>query len=287
MPHLCGWATAMKRPAPGPCPTYAAGVAGRRGAPTKRPPNGMLLSHAEADLATAALAGRELPGDLVQQVSSITMGQLFFILGHIQKLSAQAPVTAQALLAQNPQICHALLHAECLAGMTEEPALPMTGEELKRAKAKARRIQEDLESHELPPPAGGPPPPAAVNQATAAPPQSATTGAMLSAAVSKFANKAASPAGHPTFFPVFAKSQAARLPGAPPFGGAPQPPPPRAPMPASALFGAAAAADLGSEEDKQHLLDKVMQLTPEQIGKLPEETKVQLLTFLQQHSSQP
>ena len=106
----------------------------------------------------------------------MTMGQLFYILSHIQKLSAtaqvekligirefdiesalseqqtcqaQAPVTAQRILAENPQICHvkrlavseatlegiywesgefltafqALLHAECLAGMLDEPGL--------------------------------------------------------------------------------------------------------------------------------------------------------------------
>ncbi|CAJ1410952.1 unnamed protein product [Effrenium voratum] len=56
---------------------------------------------------TASLAGRELPKDLVQQVSNVNMGQLFYILGHIQKLSAQAPVTAQRILAENPQICQA------------------------------------------------------------------------------------------------------------------------------------------------------------------------------------
>merc|ERR1719330_1789989 len=147
------------------------------------------------DAATSSLAGRELPADLVQQVSNLTMGQLFYILGHIQKLSAQAPVTAQALLAENPQICHALLHAECLAGMIEEPLLPMTADELRRAKAKARHMQEQLESHELPQPAG------------AQMPVGVPSGASLAVgtALSKYAPRA--PPAHIMTSAMFAKSR--------------------------------------------------------------------------------
>jgi len=239
----------------------------------------MLLDGAEADLATASLAGRELPGDLVQQVSDLTMGQLFYILSHIQKLSAQAPVTAQALLAENPQICHALLHAECLAGMMEEPLLPMTGEELKKAKSMARQMQEDLADHELPQPAAG----AAAAQGR---PMPVVPNGMLpvGAPVSKFAARPPFPllVGPP----VYAKSQAARLPRptAAPFGvGAPVPAPPSFAGPLASSLG---LGNLSNEEEKQSLLHKAMQLTPEQISRLPEETKFQLLTFLQQQSQQ-
>ncbi|CAE7322271.1 axeA1 [Symbiodinium pilosum] len=154
----------------------------------QRPPAGM-----------ASLAGRELPSDLVQQVSNVTMGQLFYILSHIQKLSAQAPVTAQRILAENPQICHALLHAECLAGMLDEPGLPLSAEELQRAKAKARQLQDEMSQHELPPP---PPPPSE------------------------------------------------------------EPP-----------------------DQKAQLMQKLMQLTPDEISRLPQVTKVQLLNFLKQNKS--
>eukprot|EP00416_Gambierdiscus_australes_P029260 CAMPEP_0171093576 /NCGR_PEP_ID=MMETSP0766_2-20121228/39158_1 /TAXON_ID=439317 /ORGANISM="Gambierdiscus australes, Strain CAWD 149" /LENGTH=181 /DNA_ID=CAMNT_0011552041 /DNA_START=189 /DNA_END=734 /DNA_ORIENTATION=- len=180
------------------------------------------------------------------------MGQLFYILGHIQKLSAQAPVTAQALLAENPQICFALLHAESLAGMMEEPELPMTSEELKKAKLKARQMQEDLAVHELPPPATG--------------------------------QAQVPPLAHAALSPVFAKSQALRLhPGVVPGGPAHSP---RVAVAAPKVHGALSSADAGTEDQKQNLLNKVMQLTPEQIGRLPEGTKVQLLTFLQQQSQQ-
>lgn len=255
-----------------------------------------------AAAATASLAGRELPADLVQQVSSVTMGQLFYILGHIQKLSAQAPVTAQALLAERPQICHALLHAECLAGMMEEPLLPMTADELQRTKATARRMREEVENHELPPP-----------------PEVAAAKAAMQSGISKY-GKAAPPPG----FAAAARAAACGAAGfckAPP--GAPPPPPPlhhglpqaghlmamqqqglRQPPPVAHAaaqaqaaghaghmghggdpFAAMAAASGGPPGDeKQQLMEKLVLLTPEQIARLPEQTKVQLLQFLQQNS---
>lgn len=162
-----------------------------------------------------ALAGRELPKDLVQQVSNITMGQLFYIMGHIQKLSAQAPVTAQRILAENPQICHALLHAECLAGMLDEPVLPLSADELQRTKEKAQQMQEEMSKHEMPPPA----PPAPEN-----------------------------------------------FPG-----------------PASAATGSVATAPALGQDQKAQLMQKLMQLSPEQISRLPQNTKMQLLSFLEQN----
>ena len=63
----------------------------------------------------------DLAPEIAQQVQRFTMGQLFHLLRHIKKLAAQAPAQAQLLLVQHPPICHALLHAECLAGTVEEP----------------------------------------------------------------------------------------------------------------------------------------------------------------------
>eukprot|EP00440_Ansanella_granifera_P066993 gb/GFBE01072651.1/.p1 GENE.gb/GFBE01072651.1/~~gb/GFBE01072651.1/.p1 ORF type:complete len:199 (+),score=50.52 gb/GFBE01072651.1/:1-597(+) len=176
--------------------------------------------------ATASLSGRQLPADLVQQVSNVSMGQLFYILSHIQKLSAQAPVTAQRLLAENPQICQALLHAECVAGMLDEPMLPMTADELRRAKAKARQMQDELAEHELPPPA---------------PPASSSSSST-----------------------PFSKQMAAS-------------------RPASLASPPGAAPAVPAPDQKAHLMQKLMQLTPDQISKLPPATKVQLLNFLQQN----
>mmetsp|Transcript_21922 Transcript_21922/g.50067 ORF Transcript_21922/g.50067 Transcript_21922/m.50067 type:complete len:197 (-) Transcript_21922:68-658(-) len=115
--------------------------------------------YGDFDASTVPLAGRELPADMVQQLSGMTLGQLFHILNHIKKLQAKAPQLAQAMLAENPQICHALLHAECLTGLIEDPMLPMTAEELKLARVRARQMQEELAEHQLPPPATAAPPP--------------------------------------------------------------------------------------------------------------------------------
>lgn len=254
---------------------------------------------APSGAATSSLAGRELPADIVQSVSNLTMGQLFYILGHIQKLSAQAPVTAQALLAENPQICYALLHAECLAGMIEEPLLPMTAEELKRAKAMARRMRDDLDNHEIPPSAEQV---AAHRQATA-----------MTGGISKYGRPAMPPGGvapggpppscgrqQPQMVPPAAGMQAGmpppqfcKAPGAPP----PPPPPPvqvfppqQPPMMAAASSGFAGPcpADMsggfGGEAQKAQLMQKLVQLSPDQIAQLPEQTKVQLLNFLQQNA---
>eukprot|EP00929_Paragymnodinium_shiwhaense_P046317 TRINITY_DN23579_c0_g1_i1.p1 TRINITY_DN23579_c0_g1~~TRINITY_DN23579_c0_g1_i1.p1 ORF type:complete len:235 (-),score=60.08 TRINITY_DN23579_c0_g1_i1:155-859(-) len=198
---------------------------------------------------TASLAGRELPTDLVDQICGVTMGQLFYLLGHIQKLSARAPVTAQALLAENPQLCHALLHAEFLAGVIEEPLLPMSADELKRAKVKARRMQEELEDHELPQPAA----------------------AKASSAQAPYVV-----AGVPPPPVGAAMSKSASL-GRPP----PPPPPLSGALPKAAATISTPFGDVSTPEQRQQLLNKVMNLTPAQIEKFPEEAKRQLLQFLQ------
>jgi len=246
------------------------------------------LDYGEVDSATASLAGRELPSDLVQQVCSISMGQLFYVLGHIQKLSAQAPVTAQALLAEHPQVCNALLHAECLAGMIEEKLLPLTAEEMQRAKNKARRIREELEDHELPPPAAPPVESSAqygqlqttqqhVPMPLGGVPKSSS---ILGALHAKY-GFTRPPASAPQVVPPKMAADAPTLLGAFCKASSIRPP---------AKSAAVVGQDPGkaaAEEQKQDLLRKVVQLTPDQIGRLPEATKVELLAFLQSAGPPP
>jgi len=224
-----------------------------------------LLSSREASNVqnNASLAGRELPGDTVDQLTNMTMGQLFYLLGHIQKLSAQAPVTAQALLAENPQICYSLLHAECLAGMVDKPLLPMSAEELNKAKSRARQIQEEIDSSELPPPAADSP--AFAKSAGAAP---SFLGQVKMEAGRAHGLAVKTEAHLPPAGPAFAKSSSL------------QPPPPAPPM-AGLIPGLAGGPQ--DEGQKQALMHKLMQLTPDQIAKLPEDTKMQVLRFLQQN----
>lgn len=215
------------------------------------------------------------------QLTDLTMGQLFYILGHIQKLSAQAPVTAQALLAENPQICYALLHAECLAGMVDKPMLPMTAEELRKAKLRARQIQEEIADHELPPPAPGKEHSFAFGssaKSAAAPP---STRLSFAGGVHPAQTKAAgfgikTEAGHK---PGLVKSEVMA------------PPPPgqsfaKAPTPGGSPMESAGGLQPQNQGEKQVLMEKLMQLTPDQISKLPEATKVQVLNFLR-NSQQP
>jgi hypothetical protein len=237
-----------------------------------------------AEQISASLAGRELPGDTVQQITNLTMGQLFYILGHIQKLSAQAPVTAQALLAENPQICYALLHAECLAGMVDKPLLPMSNEELHKAKLKARQIQEEIADHELPPPGqdrviGG------SAKSAGLPPRSGMNIKMEAGARSGMNIKMEAGASHPmASIASRVKTEGLAVPPPPPsgpsFAKSSQAPPPTASSTASA--SPVAGLDTKDAEQKQVLMNRLLQLTPDQIARLPEDTKVQVLKFLQQ-----
>ena len=54
--------------------------------------------------------------------------------------------------------------------------------------------------------------------------------------------------------------------------------------PTAAMGGVGGVVGGESEDQKANLMQKLVHLTPDQIGKLPEQTKVQLLQFLQQNS---
>lgn len=234
----------MQRPGVLSAPAVLYGMPGQVVPPAPPP-----LPPPVMDRATQSLQGRELPEDLVSRVSDLTMGQLFYILSHIQKLTSQAPVTAQALLAENPQICYALLHAECLAGMVEGQFLPMSSMELQKAKETARQMQEELAEHELPPPD-----PSTVKVLGSTP----KSESMGYSAVRKAPAEA-----RPSPYPVAAMPPIAGYAGIPPAA-----PPPR------------------GADDRTHLMQRLVQLTPDQIARLPEATKVQLLQFLQSNQQQ-
>mmetsp|Transcript_43595 Transcript_43595/g.102776 ORF Transcript_43595/g.102776 Transcript_43595/m.102776 type:complete len:275 (-) Transcript_43595:217-1041(-) len=248
---------------------------------------------APMDVSTIPLSGRELPADMVDQLSNITMGQLLHILSHIKKLSAQAPPgMAQALLAENPQICHALLHAECIAGLIEEPLLPMKSEELKQAKKKARQMQEELAEHQLPPPAPAAPVAALANQAWPTsspgipqfkapppPPPSMPPPPVMQQPLAAMPMMVTPPqaSGFPGVMPQTGLYQPAPAPGFP--GSLPVATTP--PMASTPPSPAGAPQDPESAK-KQQLLKKLVKLSPAQIAELPEQTKVQLLQFLRQ-----
>eukprot|EP00747_Dinoflagellata_sp_TGD_P223338 gnl/TRDRNA2_/TRDRNA2_94923_c0_seq1.p1 gnl/TRDRNA2_/TRDRNA2_94923_c0~~gnl/TRDRNA2_/TRDRNA2_94923_c0_seq1.p1 ORF type:complete len:252 (-),score=58.45 gnl/TRDRNA2_/TRDRNA2_94923_c0_seq1:125-880(-) len=242
-----------------------------------------LSSQSISQEATISLAGRVLPADLEQQVSNLTMGQLMFMMSHIQKLSSQAPHTAQKVLAENPQLCYALLHAECLAGMVEEPMLPMSAEELRKSKLKMRQLEEIFVDYVPPAPGsqqatqpkafggnafGG-------NSKALGVPVNGTTTAKYMPAPKGPPSKAA-----PSGAQFAAPGQAPHAPSASGSGGTYAKSFQAPPMSADP-----AAMDPGQEEERQTLLRRLMTLTPEQIERLGDDTKRQVLEFLQQQSA--
>jgi len=72
----------------------------------------------------------------------MSIAQLFYLLGHMQKLVLQAPDVARSLLIENPQLTYALLHAQFITGMIDEPFLPLSSEDLMRSE----RIRKEREA---------------------------------------------------------------------------------------------------------------------------------------------
>ncbi|KAF7457674.1 putative mRNA processing protein [Cryptosporidium felis] len=74
-----------------------------------------------------------ISSEIIQLVQGMTTAQLYYLVGHMQKLVVQNPDTARSILLDNPQFCYALLHAQFILGMVNEPFVPLTQEQLKRA----------------------------------------------------------------------------------------------------------------------------------------------------------
>jgi len=249
---------------------------------------GLALSLRAPAAAESPLTGN-LSTDLDGQISNITVGELLYMLGHIQKLSAQAPHAAQSILAEHPQLCHSLLHAECLVGMIDEDIkllLPMSGDDLRRARKKAKLMKDQLAKGEtVPMPVAQESGSRESNaEKTLAFGSASRAVAEHSGAVSKSGAQARPPVGgsNPPLMP--------KQPPHPPPGNL-EPSAAAMPMPttskAPAAAPAAAAPSLPgtegqSDSQKQELMRRLVQMTPDQIEKLPEATKVQVLQFLQQ-----
>lgn len=235
----------------------------------------------------------DLAPEIAQQVQRFTMGQLFHLLRHIKKLAAQAPAQAQLLLVQHPPICHALLHAECLAGTVEEPSMPIENAELQRAKLKAKEMQEIVESYQLPAPPQEVP---LAQQAFALSPDGlmgvmpkfpgAMPGMIATSKAVPLVPGQTLAGGTPS-----ALQMPVMMPQPPVLGGPtilPPPPPPGMPglsLTPGALPGlsqpAGAPAGMVFDAQTKNLMDKLVTMSPEQIEQLPEAIKQQVFAFLQ------
>lgn len=85
----------------------------------------------------AVIASVSAHSEIAQTVAAMPQAQLQLCLGTMQRLAVEAPENARAFLQDNPQLCYALLHAQLLLGLTLEPSLPPTEEEIQRLRAEA------------------------------------------------------------------------------------------------------------------------------------------------------
>mmetsp|Transcript_2167 Transcript_2167/g.5011 ORF Transcript_2167/g.5011 Transcript_2167/m.5011 type:complete len:355 (-) Transcript_2167:59-1123(-) len=116
---------------PRPAPSGSPGVFPPAGDPTS--------AAAEATAAMLDAPGMEVSvhTEIAQTVAAMPRAQLQLCLGTMQRLAIEDPESSRALLQENPQLCHALLHAQLLLGLAVEPTLPPDPEEVQRLRAEA------------------------------------------------------------------------------------------------------------------------------------------------------
>lgn len=235
-----------------------------------------LREQEEAQKARVAAADSAERAEIARLMETLTPKQVIHILGEMQRLALKAPEVARALVSENMQLALALQHAQFLAGLTEEPPLPTEPAVTERARNVREQIwgakaapapaprgsaaaatlgavavaPQQMQLLALPAPLSMPPPPGGPPPATAA-----------------RADVRSSPYGAPPLLPPGAAPVAPATGYAP--VGAAQPSPPAAQAPPMA------------NDSRNSLLEKLVTLSPAEIDKLPHDTKVQLLHFLQ------
>jgi len=215
-----------------------------------------IREHEEAEKARQEAADRQERAEIACLVETLTPLQAFHVIGEMQRLAVRCPEVAKALIAENLQLALALQHAQYLVGMTQSSPLPTDPDVTQTAKVVAEftwgHSEPNLgQPHEG---AGASPSPGSI----VVPPTMFPGGVVVPPTVQR--------------------------PG--PYSRAPSGPAlPARPSQAQALPPALAALDLSSlapGAQGSSLLERLVQLTPQEIDKLPHNSKVQLLEFLQQ-----
>jgi len=258
-------------PAPGP-PV-------RRGPPTIDPSTlppvptyqdrlAMLRDQEAQEKARIAAAENAERGEIGRLMETLTPQQVLHILGEMQRLTVRAPEVARALLAENMQLALAVHHAQFLAGMIDDPPLSTEPE----VKERARSVREKIW--------GGPNAPAPPHPSIAA---AAAAQAGQQALMALPAGAVMLPAGATMLpFGAVAVPQTVgfvQVAGPPPVlpSAVPAEPPPIAPEVLSQVLDSAAM----DEATRAPLMERLMQLSPAEIDRLPQHSKLQLLEFLQ------
>eukprot|EP00440_Ansanella_granifera_P046969 gb/GFBE01050863.1/.p1 GENE.gb/GFBE01050863.1/~~gb/GFBE01050863.1/.p1 ORF type:complete len:389 (+),score=79.76 gb/GFBE01050863.1/:1-1167(+) len=239
-----------------------------------------------AEKAKMAAAENMERAEIARLMETLTPQQVLHVLGEMQRLTLRAPDVARALVGENQQLALALQHAQFLAGLLEEPPLATEPE----VRERARTVREKIWGvSSAPAPAPGMPtapgaPMAAPMLIPGLPP--GVTPLFVPGQASATMMPGTPQAFAPTMMPMGAMS----MPSAPvPFGAATaytaamptQMVPSQVPMSAPGVVPGAS-----TEEQRRSLLERLAQLSPAEIDKLPHNTKVQLLEFLQKMPAQ-
>jgi len=228
-------------------------------------------------------------------METLTPQQVIHIVAEMQRLALRAPEVARALLAENQQLALALHHAEFLAGMIDDPPLPTEPEVRERARSVREKVW-GMSMAPAPPhpslrPAQGP----AMQPGLLALPgvgglqqvpgmQALPFGTAAPASV--FGAAVAPTAGFMQVAPMPAPApMVIDLVNTPTVIPAPVPAPPTTPMPPAVLSSVLNVA--ATDDASRHgVMDHLLKLSPAEIDRLPHESKVQLLQFLQKNPPQ-
>ena len=220
------------------------------------------------DRITNTDTAEELSADAIEHcqiaaiVNQMSSAQMLNCLGHMLRLIVDSAETAKPLLMAHPQLALAIMQMAFLLGLSAEPALPMSTDDISFALERIAQLKiakiapqkPQLVPHLVNPPMGpipflsgglmppGPPPPLPPHLMMQGPPPALP-------------------------FPVGARVTTV---GTTPL------PPPSAPT--------APSAPKLSEEQRKLLIDQLSQLTPEQVAALPEEVKRQVLDIMSTNS---
>lgn len=234
------------------------------------------------DRITTQEVAEELSADAIEhcQIGSIinqmSCAQMVNILGHMLRLIADSHESAKQLLTSHPQVALAVMQMAYLLGLSAEPALPMSQDDINYASERIIQLRNSkiapqkptLVPHLVNPPMGplpfmlGAPPPAL-------PPHLMMSGPPppLPAGIRPPIGVPPPPLGMP---PVARATMVGTTPNIAPAAG---------PQPAASGSGIKL-----SEEQKRLLIDQLSQLTPEQVAQLPEEVKRQVLEIMSSNS---
>ena len=217
------------------------------------------------DRITNSETAEELSADAIEhcQISAIvnqmSCSQMVSAMGHMVKLISDSQETAKQLLSSHPQLALALTQMAYLLGLSGEPSLPMSQDDINFANERIAQLKNSKIAPQKPTsvPHLVNPPMGPLPFMTGVPPPMLPPHLMMSGPPPMLPGGLRPP-------PVMARATMVGTNPAPP------------PAPASSVRL--------SDEQKRLLVEQLSQLTPEQVAQLPEEVKRQVLEIMSSNS---